>query len=93
MNMHEQIRQYLAAQPEPKRRDMQELNPIILEVMPECRFWFIDSKDDAGRTVSDPSIRYGTQTMKYANGKSREIYLIGISANTTGYCMSATRVT
>ena len=34
--------------------------------------------------VSNPNIGYGVQTKTYANGKTREFYQIGVSANTTG---------
>jgi hypothetical protein len=34
MNIQEQIKNYIASQPEPKRTDMQALHRIILEVMP-----------------------------------------------------------
>ncbi len=84
MNVHEQIKAYIATQPEPKRSDMQELHGIILELMPECTLWFLDGKDEKGRTVSNPNIGYGVQIMKYADGKTREFYQVGISANTTG---------
>ena len=84
MNTHEQIKEHIATQPEPKRSDMQELHGIILELMPECRLWFLDGKDENGRTVSNPNIGYGFQSIKYADGKTREFYQIGISANTTG---------
>jgi hypothetical protein len=82
--MHEQIKAYIATQPEPKRSDMQELHSIILELIPECKLWFLDGKDEKGRTVSNPNIGYGFQTIKYVDGKTREFYQIGISANTTG---------
>jgi len=84
MTTNDRIKNYLATQPEPKRRDMQELHDIILELMPQCKLWFLDGKDEAGRTVSNPNIGYGVQTTRYANGKTREFYQIGISANTTG---------
>ena len=84
MSMDEQINEYIATQPEPKRSDMKELHRIILNVMPKCRLWFLDGKDDSGKIVSNPNIGYGTQTIKNANGKTREFYQIGISANTTG---------
>jgi hypothetical protein len=84
MNVHEQIKEYIAAQPEPKRSDMQELHGIILELIPECTLWFLDGKDEKGQTVSNPNIGYGFQTIRYADGKTREFYQIGISANTTG---------
>ncbi len=84
LNTQEQIKEYIAAQPEPKRRDLQELHDLILALMPACRLWFLDGKDENGRTVSNPSIGYGSRSIKYANGKTREFYQIGISANTTG---------
>lgn len=84
MNVQNQIRSHIAAQPEPKRSDMQELHDIILGMMPDCRLWFLDGRDESGRTVSNPNIGYGAQTIKYADGKTREFYQIGISANTTG---------
>ena len=84
MNMQKQITEYIATQPEPKRSEMQQLHHIILALMPACKLWFLDGKDEKGKTVSNPNIGYGSQTMKYANGKTREFYQIGISANTTG---------
>lgn len=84
MNVHKQIKDYIAAQPEPKRSDLQDLHRIILGLMPDCKLWFLDGKDERGYTVSNPSIGYGFQTIKHANGKTREFYQIGISANTTG---------
>ena len=41
-------------------------------------------KDENGKIVSNPNIGYGSQTMNYANGKTREFYQIGLSGNTTG---------
>ena len=84
MHVHTQISDYMAAQPERKRGDMQALHDIILGVMPDCRLWFLDGKDERGRTVSNPNIGYGLQTMTYADGRRREFYQIGMSANTTG---------
>ena len=82
--MQKQIKQYIAAQPEPKRSDMQQLHEIILALKPAAKLWFLDGKDEKGKIVANPSIGYGSQTMKYANGKTREFYQIGMSANTTG---------
>lgn len=84
MNVQDQIKSYIAAQPEPKQSDMKKLHGIILGMMPDCRLWFLDGRDESGRTVSNPNIGYGMQTMKYAGGKTREFYQIGLSANTTG---------
>lgn len=84
MSIAEQINDYFAAQPGPKRTDMTQLHHVILGLMPKCKLWFLDGKDGSGKTVSNPNIGYGTQVMKYANGDTREFYQIGISANTTG---------
>jgi hypothetical protein len=84
MNVQEQIEAYITSQPEPKRSDMQALHRIILEAMPECKLWFLDGKNSENKTVSNPNIGYGLQTLNTADGKSREFYQIGLSANTTG---------
>jgi hypothetical protein len=84
MSVKEQIKEYIISQPEPKRSDMQELHLSILEIMPARKLWFLDGKDDKGKIVSNPNIGYGLQTKKYADGKTREFYQIGLSANTTG---------
>jgi hypothetical protein len=84
MNVQGQIKEYITSQPEPKRSDMQELHRTILKVMPAAKLWFLDGKDSEGKTVSNPNIGYGLQTIKYADGSSREFYQIGLSANKTG---------
>ena len=84
MNIKEEIKKYIASQPEPKRSDMQELHRIVLELMPACKLWFLDGKDSEGKIVSNPNIGYGSYTIKYADGTTREFYQIGLSANTTG---------
>ncbi|KXK49636.1 MAG: hypothetical protein UZ05_CHB002001793 [Chlorobi bacterium OLB5] len=84
MNLTEQIKNYIASHPEPKRSEMQELHNLIIGVMPKCRLWYLDGKDEKGKIVSNPNIGYGTQIIKYADGRTREFYQIGISANTAG---------
>jgi len=84
MSTQEQIKKYIASQPEPKRTDMQSLHGNILQLMPACKLWFLDGKNSENKTVSNPNIGYGLQTIKYADGTSREFYQIGMSANTTG---------
>ena len=84
MNVKEQIEKYIASQPESKRSDMQALHDMILQVSPASKRWFLDGKDSEGKIVSNPNIGYGSLTMKYADGTSREFYQIGLSANKTG---------
>jgi hypothetical protein len=84
VNVQEQIEAYITSQPEPKRSDIQALHGMILEVIPECKLWFLDGKNSENKTVSNPNIGYGLQTLNTADGKSRAFYQIGLSANTTG---------
>src|SRR3984885_9744845 len=84
MNVEEQIKAYITSQPEPKRSDMQELHMLTLQVLPGCKLWFDNGKNSENKTVSNPNIGYGSRTIKYADGKTREFYKIGLSANTTG---------
>jgi hypothetical protein len=84
MGIQEQIKAYVATQPEQKRSQMEQLHEIILVMMPKCKLWFLDGKDERGKVVSNPNIGYGTQKLKHANGKTREFFQIGLSANTTG---------
>ena len=84
MKVQDQIKEYISSQPEPKCSDMQSLHRTILQVMPACKLWFLDGKDSENKTVSNPNIGYGFYTIKYADGKTREFYQIGLSANKTG---------
>nr|WP_298660069.1 DUF1801 domain-containing protein [uncultured Flavobacterium sp.] len=84
MNIQEQIKDYIASQPDPKRSDIEALHKRILKIFPKGKLWYLDGKDEEGKIVSNPNIGYGLQTIKYANGKTKEFYQIGISANTTG---------
>ena len=84
MNVLGRIKEYITSHPEPKRSDLQELHRTILEIMPACKLWFLDGKNIENKTVSNPNIGYGLHSIKYADGKTREFYQIGISANKTG---------
>ncbi len=84
MNIQEQIKSYIDSIPEPKRSDIEVLHKHIPQLLPKCKLWYLDGKDEKGKIVSNPNIGYGLQTIKYADGKTKEFYQIGISANTTG---------
>lgn len=84
MNVQEQIKEYIKSQPDPKRRDMEDLHLIILQEMPGCKLWFMDGKNSENKTVSNPNVGYGAYTIKYADETTREFYQIGLSANKTG---------
>ena len=84
MSVQQQIKDYIAGQPEAKRAELQELHQRIIKALPKTKLWFLDGKDDKGKVVSNPNIGYGSQSIKYADGATREFYQIGLSANTTG---------
>jgi hypothetical protein len=74
MNTQEQIKEYITSQPEPKRSDMQALHHLILQLLPGCKLWFDDGKNSENKFY----------TIKYADGKTRDFFQIGLSANKTG---------
>jgi hypothetical protein len=84
MDVQDQIKEYIASQPEAKRSDMQELHHLILEVLPGGNLWFDTGKNSENKTVNNPTIGYGVHTIKYADGKTKEFFQIGLSANKTG---------
>lgn len=84
MAIDELINGYLESIPEPKQTDMRRLHGSILEANPGCKLWFLDGKDQSGKVVSNPSIGYGTLSKNYADGKTKEFFQIGISANSAG---------
>lgn len=84
MTIQEQIKDYISSQPEPKRNDMQDLHRIIQQIKPDSKLWFLDGKNSENKVVSNPNIGYGQYTINYADGKTKEFYQIGLSANTTG---------
>ncbi len=84
MSIQEQIKKYITSHPEPKCSDLQVLHSLILRIMPACKLWFLDGKNSENKIVSNPNIGYGFYNIKYADGKTKEFYQIGISANKTG---------
>ena len=84
MPVKDQIKTYLADRPEAKRADMLALHRAILKAMPRCKLWYLDGKDENGKTVANPNIGYGSYTIRYAGGKTKEFFQVGLSANTSG---------
>jgi hypothetical protein len=84
MSAKDEIEAYIAAQPDAKQSDMRALDRLIRKAMPRCKLWFLDGTDAQGKSVTNPNIGYGHQTMEYANGKTREFYQVGFSANAAG---------
>jgi hypothetical protein len=84
MSIEKHIKEYISSQSKVKRSEMEVLHQTILQLMPECRLWFLDGKNSEGKIVSNPSIGYGCLNINYADGKTKEFYQIGLSANTIG---------
>jgi hypothetical protein len=84
LSVQQQIDDYIASQPAAKANDLRQLQRLVLKIAPDGRLWFLDGKDESGKTVSNPNIGYGALTIAYANGSARKLYRLGLSANTTG---------
>jgi len=84
MDIKTQIKEYINSQPEPKKIEMQELHILIQQLMPKCKQWFFDGKNEDGKQVAHPTIGYGNYTITYKDGSKREFFRIGLLANPTG---------
>lgn len=84
MSVKEQIKQYIAGQAEQKRGEIQELHKVIVRTFPKAKLWFDTGINSENKRVANPNIGYGAYTIKYADGRTREFFQIGLSANTTG---------
>jgi len=84
MEIISQINDLIKSQPEPKQSEMQELHHLILQLMPQCKLWYFDGKNEDGKQVAHPTIGYGTYTITYKDGSTKEFFRIGLLANPTG---------
>ena len=84
MNVTEQIEEHILDQPEQKRKDIKALHALMLQILPDGKLWFDDGKNAENKTVTNPTIGYGSQILKYADGKTKDFFKIGVSANQTG---------
>ena len=84
MKIEDQIISYIESQSEIKKADMFTLHKLIMDTLPNCKLWFLDGKNEENKIVSNPNIGYGNYIIKYVDGKTKQFYQVGISANTTG---------
>jgi len=84
MEVIQEIEEFIASQQAAKQVEMQMLHDLTLKASPECKLWFSDGRNEDGKVVTNPSIGYGTYTIKYADGSTKEFFQIGLSANTSG---------
>jgi hypothetical protein len=83
-NVQEHIDTYLASQPDQKRGDLELLHALILRAIPSCKMWFDDGLNEDGKVVTNPTIGYGLQILKYSDGKTKAFFQIGLCATKTG---------
>lgn len=84
MTVNEEIDGYIAGQPEAKADELRELHGRIQQIAPGSTLWFLDGRNKEDKVVSNPNIGYGTRTISYADGSTKDFYRVGLSANSTG---------
>ena len=84
MNTPEQIEAHLNTLSEPKRKDIQALHQLILQLFPGCKLWYFNGKNEEGKVIANPTLGYGNHTINYANGTSRDVFRIGLLATQSG---------
>jgi len=84
MDIKTQIEAYLVSQPEPKQTELLALDQLIHRLMPNCKQWFFDGKNEAGKQVTNPTIGYGNFTITYKDGSTKPFFRIGLLATSTG---------
>jgi hypothetical protein len=84
MEITTQINTYINAQPESTRTDLHELHNLMLSCLPNSKLWFDDGLNTEGKVVTNPTIGYGAYMHTFADKSIREVFQIGISANTRG---------
>lgn len=84
MDVQQQIRSFIVGLEPPKRSDFEVLHELMVRILPEGQLWFEDGRNSDNKTVANPTIGYGFQTLNYADGKTKDFFQIGISSNKTG---------
>jgi Domain of unknown function (DU1801) len=84
MNVLKEIESYISCQAESKQADLRVLHELVQQIRPGTKLWFTDGTDNTGKVVANPNIGYGSYTIKYANGTTKEFFRIGLSGNKTG---------
>ena len=84
MEIERQILHFIALLEDTKQQDFLSLHKLMRSILPDGKLWMEDGKNEEGKVVTNPTIGYGQQTMLLAKGKSREMFQIGISSNTSG---------
>lgn len=83
MDTNGQIQAFFTRLPETKAGELKQIHDSILRLSPDCPLDFFDGIAD-GKVVSNPTIGYGRYSINYANGSTKEVARVGLSANSTG---------
>lgn len=84
MQTQQKIDAYIRSLTGTKQSDLLALHQLIVSLDPAIRLWYESGLNDDGKVVSNPNIGYGLHTMQYANGSSKSIFKLSISATSTG---------
>jgi len=84
MDTERQVEALLASQGEPKQSELRRLHALFRAVAPSAKLWLHDGRDESGKVVANPSVGYGSYLIRYADGKTKEFYRVGLSPNKTG---------
>lgn len=84
MSISDQLEQFLHLLAESRRDEIRKIHQLILEVEPGSRLWFSDGKNSEGRTIANPTLGYGSFCLSYADGSSKEVFQVGLSATASG---------
>lgn len=84
MTIQQQIHKFILDLPEKRQKDIRLLHETIVQLLPKEKLWFDDGRNEDGKTITNPTIGYGLHTITYANGKTKDWFRIGLSANATG---------
>lgn len=84
MEITDKITTYIDAQPDATRAELDELHDLMLSWLPNSKQWFDDGLNAEGKVVTNPTIGYGAYMHTFADKSIREVFQIGISANTRG---------
>ena len=79
-----QINNFISTLSPEKQREIQILHSQIVDRFPTIRLWFDTGLNEENKAVTNPSIGYGFQTLRYAKGNTREFFQIGISPTKSG---------
>jgi hypothetical protein len=84
MEITAQINTYINKQTDATCVDLHELHNLMLRWLPKGKLWFDEGLNAEGKVVTNPTIGYGTYMHTFADKSMREVFQIGISANTRG---------